>query len=125
VANALAALTACLEESQHLPEESRAVVGRAIAAWRGEPMPISSSWTDEYTDSLPEEMRAAARLALLTSVAPHQVTDADVAAARPLLATDASFVAALAWAAWTAARRVAGWISRPAESATPSSGVGA
>ena len=76
-------------------------------------MPISSAWTDEHTDSLPEELRAATRLALLTSLAPHQITDADVAAARPLLATDASFVSALAWAAWTAARRVGAWITRP------------
>ena len=76
-------------------------------------MPIGSSWTDEHTRRLPEELRAATRLALLTSLAPHQVTDADVVAARPLLATDASFVSALAWAAWTAARRVGAWITRP------------
>jgi AhpD family alkylhydroperoxidase len=114
VATSLAALTGCLEESQHLPEESRAVVRRAITAWRGEPMPISSTWTDAHTDSLPEELRAATRLALLTSLAPHQVTDADVAAARMLLATDASFVSALAWAAWTTARRIGAWITRPA-----------
>jgi AhpD family alkylhydroperoxidase len=113
VAASLAALTGCLEKSQHLPDESRAVVGRAVTAWGGEPMPISSSWTDEHTDSLPEDLRAVTRVALLTSLAPHQLTNADVAAARPLLVTDASFVAALAWAAWTAARRIEGWISRP------------
>jgi AhpD family alkylhydroperoxidase len=113
VATSFAALTGCLEVSQHLPEESRAVVRRAVTAWRGEPMPISSSWTDEHTRRLPEELRAATRLALLTSLAPQQVTDADVAAARPLLTTDASFVSALAWAAWTAARHVGAWITRP------------
>lgn len=113
VATSLAALTGCLEKSQHIPEESRAVIRGAISAWRGDPMPISSAWTDEHTDSLPEGLRAATRLALLTGLAPHQVTDADVAAARPLLTTDASFVSALAWAAWTAARRVGAWISRP------------
>ena len=113
VAIALAALTGCLERSQHLPEASRTVVRNAISAWQGEPMPISSSWTDEHTESLPEELRAATRLALLTSLAPHQVTDADVAAARSLLTTDASFVSALAWAAWTAARRVGSWMTRP------------
>jgi AhpD family alkylhydroperoxidase len=110
MATALAALSACVEESQHLPDESRVVVTRAITEWQGAPLPISSSWTIEHTDPLPEEMRAATRLALLTSLAPHQVTDADVAAARPLLATDAAFVTALAWAAWTAARRVGSWI---------------
>ena len=114
VATALAALSDRLERSPHLPEASRAVVNNAVQAWRGEPQPISSSWTNELTDGLPEDLRAASRLALLTSLAPHQVTDADVAAARPLLATDGSLVTALAWAAWTTARRVGGWISRPA-----------
>jgi AhpD family alkylhydroperoxidase len=113
VATALAALTGCLDRSRHLPEESRAVVRRAITTWRGEPMPISSTWTDQQTGSLPAELRAATRLALLTSLAPHQVTDADISAARPLLATDASFVSALAWAAWTAARHVGAWIAGP------------
>lgn len=115
VATALAALSDCLEESQHLPEASRDVVRRVIAAWQGEPMPISSSWTAEYTDGLPEQLRAATRLALLTSLAPHQVTDADVTAARPLLTTDASLVTALAWSAWTVARRIGQWISWPAD----------
>ena len=115
IATSLAALTGCLEESQHLPEDSRAVVRRAIVAWRGQPTPISSSWTDEHIDGLPEELRAATRLALLTSLAPHQITDADVAAARPLLTTDASFVSALAWAGWTAARRVGAWMTRPTD----------
>jgi AhpD family alkylhydroperoxidase len=113
VATSLAALTGCLDKAQHLPEKGRAVVRRAITPWQGEPMPISRTWTDEHTDSLREELRAATRLALLTSLAPHQITDADVAAARPLLATDASFVSALAWAAWTAARHVGAWITRP------------
>jgi AhpD family alkylhydroperoxidase len=114
VATSLAALTGCLQESQHLPEASRAVVRRAITAWRGGAMPISSTWTDEHTDGVPVELRSATRLALLTSLAPHQVTNADVAAARTLLATDTAFVSTLGWAAWTAARRVGSWITRPA-----------
>ena len=118
VAASFAALTGCLEESQHLPEASRNVVRRVITAWQGEPMPMSSSWTNEYTDVLPEQLRAATRLALLTSLAPHQVTDADVAAARTLLATDAPFVTALAWASWAAARRIGGWTTRPADITT-------
>ena len=115
VATALAALSDCLEESQHLPQASRIVVNQAVWAWHGEPLPISSNWTNEYTNGLPEQLRAATRLALLTSLAPHQVTGADVTAARPLLITDASLVTALAWAAWTAARRIGQWISWPAD----------
>jgi AhpD family alkylhydroperoxidase len=113
IARAFAAMTGCLEDAQHLPEPSRDVVRHALETWRGEPQPISSSWTTEHTDGLPEELRAATRLALLTSLAPHQVTDADVAAARVVLRTDAALVTALAWAAWSAARRISGWTTRP------------
>jgi AhpD family alkylhydroperoxidase len=113
MATAFAALTDCLDNSEHLPEAGRVVVTNAVQAWRGEPQPISSSWTTTHTVALPEELRPATRLALLTSLAPHQVTDADVAAARLALPTDEALVTALAWAAWTAARRVAGWMSRP------------
>ena len=114
IARAFAAMTDCVENARHLPEPSRDVVRHAVETWRGEPQPISSSWTTEHTDGLPAELRPATRLALLTSLAAHQVTDADVAAARPQLPTDAALVAALAWAAWSAARRVSGWITRPA-----------
>ena len=48
---------------------------------------------------------------------PLAVVAHDVAAARPLLATDAALATALAWAAWTTARRIGGWISWPAENA--------
>jgi AhpD family alkylhydroperoxidase len=114
LATAFAALTECLDKSPHLPQESRDVVKNAVLAWRGEPQPISSNWTTEHTDTLPDELRPATRLALLTGLAPHQVTDADIAAARPVLPTDEALVTALAWSAWMAARRVAGWINRPA-----------
>jgi len=115
VATAFAALTNCLENAQHLPEAGRAVVSEAVGAWDGEALPISSSWTDAHTAGLPGDLRAAARLALLTSLSPHQVTDADVRAARQLLTTDAALVTALAWSAWTAARRIGQWISWPAD----------
>ncbi len=114
MATSFAALTHLLEQSQHLPEAGRDAVRTAVGAWRGAPQPITKSWTTQHTDVLPDELRPATHLALLISLAPHQVTDADVAAARGVLPTDDALVTALAWAAWTAARRVAGWVSKPA-----------
>ncbi|MDX7594776.1 hypothetical protein SJ620_27085, partial [Citrobacter freundii] len=67
------------------------------------------------TAELPADLHAPTRLALLTGLAPHQVTDDDVAAARSLLDTDAALVGALAWAAFTAARRIGTWIGAAAE----------
>ncbi|KAA1250766.1 hypothetical protein F0Q45_08030 [Mycobacterium simiae] len=116
MAVAVAALDHHLDASSPLPEPSRRVIRRAVDSWLGEPTPLSSSWTTEHTADLPAELRAPTRLALLTGLAPHQVTDADVAAAKPLLATDADLVNALAWAAWMAARSICA--RRAAESAT-------
>lgn len=117
VAVAVAALDHHLDASSHLPEPSREVVRRAVCSWFGEPMPLSSSWTTEHTADLPAELRAPTRLALLTGLAPHQVTEADVDAARTALVTDAALVNALAWAAWTAARRIC---ARRASESAPS-----
>gem|GEM_PF-6585034 len=118
IARAFAAMTDCLDNADHLAEPSRAAVQHALQAWHGEPKPLSSSWTAEYTDHLPEELRPSTRLALLTSLAPHQVTDADVAAARQLLTTDEALVAALAWAAWSTARRIGSWTTQPVDAPT-------
>ena len=111
-------MTDCLDNADHLAESSRAAVQHALHAWHGEPKPLSSSWTTEYTDHLPDELRPSTRLALLTSLAPHQVTDADVAAARQLLTTDEALVAALAWAAWSTARRIGSWTTQPVDAPT-------
>jgi AhpD family alkylhydroperoxidase len=113
VAVAVAALDHHLRAAAHLPEPGREAVSRAVDSWRGEPMPLSSGWTTEHTAELAEDLRPAVRLALLTSLAPHQVTGADVMAARPVLATDAELVNALAWASWTAVRRIGSWIMAP------------
>jgi hypothetical protein len=117
VAIAFAALAACLNASRPLPDAARDTVQHAVQAWQGEPLPISSSWTTEHTGRLPDYLRPATRLALLTALAPYQVTADDVSTARPLLPDDGALVSALAWAAWTAARRIGGWITRPAEGA--------
>lgn len=113
VATAFAALADCLDKTSPLPDAASDVVSRAVRAWRGEAQPISSSWTNQYTDELPEFLRPATRLALLTALAPYQVTDVDVSNARGLLRDDRALVTAMAWASWTAARHIGSWISRP------------
>lgn len=115
IATAFAALSHHLDTAPHLPPPTRQVVRRVVGSWHGEPMPMSSRWTNEHTAELPADLHAPTRLALLTGLAPHQVTDDDVAAARSLLDTDAALVGALAWAAFTAARRIGTWIGAAAE----------
>ncbi len=95
IATAFAALSHHLDTAPHLPPPTRQVVRRVVGSWHGEPMPMSSRWTNEHTAELPADLHAPTRLALLTGLAPHQVTDDDVAAARSLLDTDAALVGAL------------------------------
>lgn len=113
VAAAFAAIADCLDQPEVLPEAVRDVVTDAVQTWHGDTQPMSSSWTTQHTDHLPEHLRPVTRLALLTALAPHQVTSADIDAARPQLPNDTALVTTLSWAAWIAARRVAGWITRP------------
>jgi AhpD family alkylhydroperoxidase len=89
----------------------RTRVENAVAAWRGADMPLGKQWLVDATASLDEPDRPAARLALLTALAPFQVDDDTVADFRRGTPADAALVAATAWASFTAARRIARWVT--------------
>src|SRR5262249_53396737 len=57
----------------------------------------------------PAADQPAGRLALLTALAPFQVTDADVEAFRAEHPADADLVGLVSWAAFAAARRIGAW----------------
>ncbi|MCP4164746.1 MAG: hypothetical protein GY759_02495 [Chloroflexi bacterium] len=54
--------------------------------------------------------KPAARLALLTALAPHQIDEMIVDAFRAQQPGDDMLIAATAWASFTAARRVGSWL---------------
>ena len=84
-----------------LHREERAAVRAALAAHATEPPP----GRDWQADALGDGPTAAARLALLTALAPHRVGPAEVDAFRAAHGPrDADLVAVTAWAALTAAR---------------------
>ncbi|MBQ1076553.1 carboxymuconolactone decarboxylase family protein [Micromonospora sp. C31] len=70
------------------------------------PEPGGGRWFDAAVAELSPAERPAARLALLTALAPYRVADADVAACRDGGADDAALVAVTAWASLAAARRI-------------------
>ncbi|MEW2548176.1 carboxymuconolactone decarboxylase family protein [Streptomyces sp. NPDC047002] len=111
IAAALAWLAAAVDKAASgvVPAPVRDLVAAAVDDWRGEPPPVSSSWTDEPVERLPGELRPTARLALLAALAPHQVSDRDVDAFRTTRPGDAPLIALLCWSALTAARRVGTW----------------
>lgn len=112
VAEAFGRWTAVVEAAgqQTLSEAVRALVQQHIANWRGNAMPLSRSWVEEAISPLTEADKAAGRLALLATFAPFQVDDKVVAPFRARHPGDAQLVAVTAWASFTAARYVGGWL---------------
>jgi len=96
-----------------LPEQVRDLVGRQLSEWQGGDMGPGRRWADEAVAGLDAADRPAARLALLTALAPQQVDDALIAEFRATRPGDAALVGATGWAAFTAARRIGSWLSAP------------
>jgi len=104
-----------------LSPQARAVTAARIAQWHGQAPGLSTAWADAPLAELAPAERPAARLALLTALAPYQVTAADVAAYQAGHPGDQQLLALLAWSAFTAARRVGAWTTH----ATTSGGAAA
>jgi len=111
IAAAFASLAAAVEAEAAGPlGQGAAPVRERIAAWDGQDPPLGEAWARETVDGLPRDHRLAARLALLAALAPHRVGASDVAAFRAAWPGERTLVAVTAWAAFTAARRIAGWL---------------
>lgn len=95
----------------------RTRVEKAVGAWRGADMPLGKQWLVDATASLDEPDRPAARLALLAALAPFQLDDGTIADFRRGAPDDTALVAATAWASFTAARRIAHWVTEAARGA--------
>ncbi|MEW9529873.1 carboxymuconolactone decarboxylase family protein [Microbispora sp. NPDC049125] len=88
-----------------LSERARAAVLDAVAAWDGEHPPMGGGQLSEPIAGLPAGDRPAARLALLTALAPYRVTDTDVSTWRGASGTDAELVRLVAFGAIAATER--------------------
>lgn len=79
-----------------------------VAEWDGAHLSPHGVWLTQALAGLPESDRPATRLALLAALAPHHVSDADVAAWRATgRTTDGDLVRLLAFGAITAVDRIA------------------
>ena len=115
VAGAWARFAAVVEEAgrQSLPEEVRELVLSHTKAWNGEEMPLSRSWVEDAIISVSEEHKPAARLALLTALASHQVDQGMVEAFQRRQTEETEIVKAVAWASLAAVRRISQWLQAP------------
>ncbi len=79
-------------------------------AWNGEEMPLSRSWVEGAIASIREEHQPAARLALLTALASHQVDQDTIEAFRERKADNVDLVKTVAWASLAATARISTWL---------------
>ena len=70
-------------------------------------MPISRSWVDKEVGALTGRDRAVARFALVLAKAPYQVDEALVGEILREDREETRFIRVLAWASFSAARRIA------------------
>jgi AhpD family alkylhydroperoxidase len=98
------------EAGEMLGGRGAAAVEERIAAWVGEDPPLGTAWVGEGAADLPGKHQPAVRLALLTALAPYRVGAGEIAAFRAAWPGDRALVAVTAWASFTAARRITGWL---------------
>ncbi|MFD0714674.1 carboxymuconolactone decarboxylase family protein [Paenibacillus sp. GCM10027626] len=98
---------------QILTEEARTVVKQHIDAWMGEEPGISRKWAEQAVTSLAGRTRIAARLALLTAIAPYQIDDELIHEFQSAYKEDMHLLNVLSYSSFMAACRIGTWLSAP------------
>ncbi len=111
VADAFASLAAETDAAaaRCVPAAARDALARVLDGWRGDSPGISAAWVEEHLADVPPGARPAARLALLTALAPYQVSDDDVLAYTRTNPGERDLLGVLSWSALAAARRIGSW----------------
>jgi AhpD family alkylhydroperoxidase len=97
-----------------LPDDVRRLVAERVCAWDGAPRGPSRRWIDDAIRPLDERAGAAARLALLVAMAPHQIDDRVVGVFRETNPSDEAVVTSAAWASLIATKAIGARIARAA-----------
>jgi AhpD family alkylhydroperoxidase len=120
IAAAFARAAAAIEREcgDRIPRRVREHVSKELASWNGRPPGLSKSWADDRTARLPAADRAAARLALLTAMAPYQVMAEDIACFRVGQPADGALIALTSWASMAAVRQIGSWLASPARASS-------
>jgi AhpD family alkylhydroperoxidase len=112
VAEAFARAAATIDRScgGAVPAAVRELLAAELAGWDGTARGPSRAWVERPVAGLPVGDRAAGRLALLTAIAPYQVTDSTVDEFRRDHPGDRALVELTSWASFAAARRIGTWL---------------
>ena len=95
------------ESQQVVSSEVSNLVHRSLQQWQGETMPLSRSWVEHEIEGLDEKDRTIARLALVVAKASYQVDESLVEDVLGQEHNEPRLIRVLAWAAFSAARRIA------------------
>jgi AhpD family alkylhydroperoxidase len=96
-----------------LAPDVRTFVQQQVHVWAGDDPGLSRQWVERALEGVTGEPRAASRLALLAALAPYQMDDEVIQGFRTYHPGDDELLGALAWASFTAARRIGGWLYAP------------
>ncbi|NIV39654.1 MAG: hypothetical protein GWN58_62670, partial [Anaerolineae bacterium] len=109
IAAALSRWSAVVEQEAHRVTSPavRELVHHSLQQWQGELMPLSRSWVEQEIEGLSETDRPVARLALVVAKASYQVDESLVEDVLGEEHNETRLIRVLAWAAFSAARRVA------------------
>ncbi len=112
VSNAYARFASAVEEAgqQALPTEVRAHVEEELSKWFGETSELSLAWCEDALSQFSEPTASAARLAVLTALAPNRIDQETILSFRKQFSEDTKLLGALAWASFSAARRIGTWL---------------
>jgi AhpD family alkylhydroperoxidase len=115
ITGAFARFAATIEETgtYALSTEVRACVQERVQAWNGKDLGLSRQWIEQAVNKVNDASKAAGRLGLLAALAPYQVDNGTVLAFHAHFPEDDKLLGALAWASFTAARRIGSWLHVP------------
>jgi AhpD family alkylhydroperoxidase len=112
IARSYAILASAIEETgeQALPLEVRAHVEEELSNWNGTISELGLAWSEDAINHFDEAMATAARLAVLTALAPDRVDRDVILAFKKHFPEDTKLLGALSWASFAAARRIGTWL---------------
>jgi len=121
IAAAFARFAAVIERvgARGLSQEVCDRVQEHIHVWNGEAPGLSRQWVEQAVSDLVGEVKIATRLALLAARAPYQIDASIIESFQSHHPGDDALLGALAWASFTAARKIGAWLCLPFEAGAP------
>jgi len=112
IAAAFAAFSTIIDKAGQtvLTDTGRKLIQQYIQSWRGEDMGLSKVWVNDILKQMVDEDRAAGELALLTALAPHQVSENTIRNFQSRHSSDGVLLNITAWASFSAAKRIGEWL---------------